>query len=150
MMMLAVILVIVGTAYFITVNAEDGVAIIVSVISIMIALPIVISLYKLKMETRMDEKGIFTYFSPLVFTKKFIPWENITECYVRKYSSTDNFGGWDLRGLGTKWRGYNIDGNDSIEIKTNNHKRFLIGTLEPEAAQKTINQYHGQSKTDFS
>ncbi|HET8753962.1 MAG TPA: hypothetical protein VFM59_06330, partial [Salinimicrobium sp.] len=142
MMILAVILVIVGTAYFITINADDDVALIVSIISILIALPIVISIYNLKLETRIDEKGIFTYFSPLGFTKKFIPWEDITECYVRKYSTTDKFGGWGLRGMGSKWREYNVDGNDGIEIKTRKHEKFLVGTLEPEAAEKTISQYH--------
>ncbi|HET8754032.1 MAG TPA: hypothetical protein VFM59_06690, partial [Salinimicrobium sp.] len=129
MFILAIILIVVGTSYYATANAEDDTAITVSLISIAIALPLSISLLYLRLETRIDEKGILTVFSPFHFTKKFIPWDNIEDCYIRKYNSSEEFGGWGLRGLGRNWKAYNVEGNHGIEIITKDGKNVLIGTM---------------------
>lgn len=149
-MILAVIFVVVGTAYIITANAEDDVAIIVSIISILIILPVVVALYSLKLETRIDEKGIFTYFSPLKFTQTYIPWEEVNSCFVRKYNSIENISNMKRRGLGRNWIAYNIDGNDAIEVGTSTGNKYLISTLKPKEAEATINQYFNSSKPGIS
>lgn len=142
MFILAIIVIVVGTAFYATQNAEDDTAVIVSVISIGIALPISIALLRLRLETRIDEKGILTYFRPFRFTKEFIPWEDVENCYVRKYNSTEEFGGWGLRGLGRNWKAYNVEGNHGIQIESKDGKKFLIGTLKPEKAKKIIAKYY--------
>lgn len=141
MLALAVIVIVVGTAYYATVRAHKDTALVISIISLLIAVPLIIAISKLKLETRIDEKGIFTYFSPFKFTEKFVPWENVENCYVRKYNSVKEFGGWGLRGLGKNWKAYNVGGNKGIQIETKKGKNFLIGTLKPKKAQIIISQF---------
>lgn len=141
MLVLAVILIVVGTAYYSSKEAAEQTALVVSIISLLIAFPIVFALLFLRLDTRIDEKGIYTYFRPFGFTRKFFAWNDITNCYVRKYSPLKEYGGWGLRGLGSMSKAYNIAGNQGIQITTKQGKKFLIGTQEPENAQNTINQF---------
>ena len=142
MFILAIILVVVGTAYYATRTAEEETAVLVSVLSIIIALAIIVPLLQLRLDTRIDEKGILTYFRPFRFTRKFIPWEDVKECFVRKYSPMEEFGGWGLRGLGRNWKAYNVEGNHGVQIRTFKGQKILIGTLKPEEAEEVVNHYH--------
>ena len=101
MFILALILIIFGTGFYATDNSEEDTKVIVSIICCLIAFPIVFGLLYLRLETRIDEKGIFTYFRPFGFTKKFFSWDEIRECYVRQYSPISEYGGWGYRGLGS-------------------------------------------------
>lgn len=145
MFILAVILIIFGTAYYATRDAEEETAVIVSIISCIIGFPIVFSLLFLRLETRIDEKGISAYFRPFSFTRKFYPWENIKECYIRQYSPIAEYGGWGLRGFGSSPEAYNIWGNQGIQLITKDGTRFLIGTQRPKAARETIERYTSDS-----
>ncbi|GHA39776.1 hypothetical protein GCM10007103_21460 [Salinimicrobium marinum] len=142
MLILAIIVIGVGTAYYATVNSEENIALVVSVISLAITIPIVIALLSLRLETRIDEKGIFTYFHPLGFTKKFYSWSEIKDIYVRTYDPLSEYGGWGIRGLGRDKRAYIIEGNTGIQIITKDDKKFLVGTLKGEEAKNVIRQYH--------
>ena len=141
MFILALIVIIFGTAYYATQGSEEDTTVIVSIICCLIAFPLVFGLLYLRLETRIDEKGIFTYFRPFNFTRKFFSWEDIRECHVRQYSPISEYGGWGLRGIGSKSKAYNIWGNKGIQIVTNDGKRFLIGTQKPKNAQTTITTY---------
>lgn len=141
MLILAVILIVVGTSYYASEGADDATSMTVSIISLLIAIPIVFALLFLRLDTRIDEKGIFTYFRPLGFTRKFFPWNEISDCYIRSYSPIKEYGGWGMRGLGSKSKAYNVAGNRGIQIVTTEGKKFLVGTQEPKNAQKIINQY---------
>ena len=142
MFILAIAVIIVGTAYYSTRGAEEDTAVVASVISLAIALPIVWGLLYLRLETRIDKEGITAYFKPFSFTKKYFSWSDIKECYIRKYSPVREFGGWGLRGLGQNWKAYNVYGNKGIQIVTRDGRRFLIGTQRPEAAQQIIDRYY--------
>lgn len=141
MLVLAIILIVIGTAYYTSKEAAEQTALIVSIISLFIALPMVFALLLLRLDTRIDEKGIYTYFRPFGFTSKYFAWNDISQCYIRKYSPLKEYGGWGLRGLGSKSKAYNIAGNHGIQITTKKGKKFLIGTQEPENAQNTINKF---------
>lgn len=141
MLILAVIVIIVGTAYYATKDADEKTALIISLISVGIALPIVLGLLYLRLETRIDSKGVTAYFKPFTFTRKHFSWDEIKECYLRKYDSKKEFGGWGLRGIGRDWKAYFIYGNKGIQLITKDDKHFLIGTLRPAAASDIIKRY---------
>src|SRR5690606_23679042 len=122
MFILAMIGIIFGTGYYSTLESSEDTKLIVSVICCLIAFPLVFSLLYLRLETRIDEKGIFTYFRPFGFTRRYFPWEEIRECHVRKYSPLREYGGWGYRGLGSMSRAYNVWGNQGIQIVTNDGK----------------------------
>lgn len=95
----------------------------------------------LRLDTRIDQEGITVKFSPIGFSRKFFPWKEIQEVYVRKYSPIAEFGGWGIRGIGRR-KAYNASGNIGIQIVTTNKKAFLIGTQGPDAVRAVLKQYH--------
>ncbi|WP_156879276.1 hypothetical protein [Salinimicrobium xinjiangense] len=141
MFMLAIIVIVVGTAYYATLKAHEDTAVIVSLISLAITMPVVFALAYLRLETRIDKTGITTQFQPFGFTKKFFNWSEIEKCHVRKVNARKEYGGWGIRGLGTMDKAYHIYGTDGIQIKTYNSGNFLIGTQRPRAAEDIINLY---------
>ena len=147
MFILAVIVIGVGTAYYATLNAEEDTAVIVSIISLLITAPIVFGLLYLRMETRIDEKGVFTRFRPFGFTRKFYTWNEIEDIYVRTYDPLTEYGGWGIRGLGENKKSYNVAGNTGIQVIPKNGEKFLIGTQKAEEAKQVIDRYRAAGNT---
>ena len=147
MFIFAIILIVVGSAYYATMDTEEDTAVIASIVSLAIAIPLVLGLLYVRLESRIDENGITAYFKPFSFTKKFFPWSEIKKCYVREYNPVTEFGGWGIRGLGMSKKAYNIYGNKGIQIITSDDKEFLIGTQRPEAAEESIST-HFQTTTN--
>lgn len=147
MFILAIIVIGMGTSYYATMNAEEETAVIVSLISFLIVLPIVLALLYLRMETRIDEKGVFTHFRPFGFTKRYYPWEDIKDIFVRTYDPKTEYGGWGLRVFGGNRESYNVAGNTGVQIITKDDKKFLIGTQKAEEAKKVIENYHTSTNT---
>ena len=141
MLILAIIVIIVGTAYYATKDANENTALIVSLIRVVITLPIVLGLLYFRLATGIDNEGLTTYFKPFAFTRKHFSWDEIKKCYLRKYNSKEEFGGWGLRGIGRDWKAYFIYGNKGIQLITKEDKSFLIGTQRPAAAKEIIQRY---------
>ena len=141
MLILAIIVIVVGTAYYSTLEAEESTAVIVSVISLLIAVPLVFALAYTRLETKIDKGGITTQFKPFKFTRKHYSWTEIEKCFVRELDVVQEYGGWGIRGLGSNHKAYHIYGSRGIQIKTHTGEDFLIGTQRPIAAQKIINLY---------
>lgn len=104
------------------------------------ALLIVILFWIVRLRTKIDSTGIDTRFTPLKIFKKNYKWNEISQCYVRKYSPITEYGGWGIRGL-EKAKAYNVSGNMGIQIITRDHKKFLIGTNKPDEARRVIKRY---------
>lgn len=147
MFVLAIIVIIVGTAYYTTRDAEEGTEVIASVISLLIAVPIVFALLYLRLETRIDEKGILTWFKPFGFTKKYFAWEEVDRAYIKTYSPKAEYGGWGMRGIGDRDKAYIVRGNTGIQIVTKKGEKFLISTIKPREAENTLQQYKNTSAT---
>ncbi len=141
MFILAVILILVGTTYYATRDSEENIAMVASLISVGITLPIVLGLLYLRLESKIDDKGVKAVFKPFNFTRKSYNWEEINECYVREFNPVQEYGGWGIRGLGRNKKAYHIYGTKGIQIKTRDGDDFLIGTQRPKAAKKTISYY---------
>lgn len=110
-----------------------------SIITLLVALLFVF----LKLKTRVDEKGIHYQFMPIHFSEKSILWNEIEQCYVRKYNPITEYGGWGIRGLGKKNKAYNTKGNIGLQLVLKNGRKLLIGTqmkTEMEQVIKTYNQ----------
>ena len=142
MFILAIIVIVVGTAYYTTLDADENTELIVSLISVAIATPIVLGLLFVRLETRIDKDGITAYFKPFSFTKKHYSWSEVSDCYLREFDSVKEYGGWGLRGLGTNKKAYHVYGNKGIQLKTKSGEDFLIGTQRPEAAKEIIAEYY--------
>ncbi len=110
------------------------------ILLLVLASLILVMIWRSKLKTRIDPSGIKTVFEPFGFTRKEFLWNDISKCYVRKYSAITEYGGWGIRGLG-KAKAYNVSGNMGIQIITKNNRKFLIGTQQPEQAEKAIKRY---------
>lgn len=102
----------------------------------------------LKLKTRVDEQGIHYQFLPIHFSEKSILWNEIEKCYVRKYNPITEYGGWGIRGLGSKNKAYNTQGNIGLQLVLKNGKKLLFGTqmkTEMEQVVKTYNQKRTQT-----
>ena len=90
-----------------------------------------------RLETRIDEKGIYVKFFPAVPKFKFYPWEEISTTVVRKYSPLMEYGGWGLR-LGRNGKAYNVKGNKGLQIKFKDGNALLIGTQKSEELERVL------------
>ncbi|WP_424494583.1 hypothetical protein [Salinimicrobium sp. GXAS 041] len=147
MFILAIIVVGVGTAYYATINAEEATAVIVSIVSLIITVPLVFALLSLRLETRIDEKGVFTRFRPFGFTRKYYNWNEIVDIYVRTYDPLTEYGGWGFRGIGGNNKAYNVAGNKGIQVVLKSGEKFLIGTQKTDEAKKVISRYRKNDHT---
>ena len=106
---------------------------------------IVILFWIVRLQTKIDANGINARFFPLKIYKRQYKWNEISQCYVRRYSPFQEYGGWGVRGTKNA-KAYNVSGNMGIQIITRDRKKFLIGTKKPDEAEKVIKRY--QEKFD--
>jgi len=98
----------------------------------------------IKLETRIDETGVYYQFFPFHFKLKKIGWDELKAIEVRKYSPIMEYGGWGIRGLSRKSRkgmAFNVSGNMGIQLVLKDGGRLLLGTKMPDKARETINNY---------
>lgn len=98
-----------------------------------------IMLFSLRLHTRIDKRGIKTWWEPFHFLEKEFLWKDLQKVHIRKYDPLQEYGGWGIRGLG-KIKAYNVSGNTGIQL-VNSKGKFLIGTQKAADAKSVINRY---------
>jgi len=98
-------------------------------------------LFLLKLETKIDEQGIYYRFWPL--KSKLINWRDIDKCFVRTYRPLHEYGGWGYRTniFSNKGSAVNVKGNIGIQIVFKRGKQFLIGNQKKKDAKKVLETY---------
>ncbi len=95
---------------------------------------------KARLTTLITSEGIWIRYVPFRNRKRFIPWNQIQDAYVRKYEPIKEFGGWGYR-FGFKGGVvYNVSGRWGLQIVLKNGKKILIGTQKPEELKKIIQE----------
>ncbi len=93
-----------------------------------------------KLQTRIDSAGVHYRMKPIHWKEQTIPWDEIDQIFVRKYSPIKEYGGWGIR-FGRNGKAYNVKGNYGIQIVKKNGKRLLLGTQQPEEASIHLGQH---------
>ena len=126
----------------VTLNRDNETLIGIS-ITLIIVLIATLLILMIRLKTKIDENGIYYQFYPLNFSEKFIPWKEISQCYVRKYKPLTEYGGWGYRsGIGRKkGRALNIRGNYGIQLELLNGKKLLLGTQKSADVEKVLLTY---------
>jgi hypothetical protein len=89
----------------------------------------------MKLETKIDENGIWMKYFP--FVKKEVSWDEIETAKLVTY----NFVGYGIR-WGSKYgMVYNTKGDKGIAISLKNGRKFLIGTQEPQAINEALQKF---------
>jgi hypothetical protein len=95
----------------------------------------------MKLETKIDEQGIWYKYVPLHREPVLIRWSDVQEAYVRKYNPVLEYGGWGMRmNVLGKGRAYNVSGNMGLQIVYDNGKKLLLGTQRPEEIKDILNR----------
>jgi hypothetical protein len=82
--------------------------------------------YRVQLETRVYQDGIYIIYYPFHLTYRKISWDKLDEISGRKYRPLVEFGGWGIRWNAKAWA-YTVSGNECIELKKGNHK-IVIGS----------------------
>jgi hypothetical protein len=100
------------------------------------------SILMMRLETKIDDKGIRFGFYPFQSKGKFYAWNEIADISVVKYNPLIDYGGWGWRiSLTGQGQAYNVSGNKGIVVVLKNGKKRLVGTQRPEEARIIID-YH--------
>ncbi|WP_339876996.1 hypothetical protein [uncultured Algoriphagus sp.] len=83
----------------------------------------------LKLETRIDPKGISFRYKPFILKWRQFPKEAIKYAKVINYSPLTDFGGWGFKGNKTT-KAYSVLGNEGLLINVGEKKKILIGTMK--------------------
>lgn len=108
-------------------DKTEGVTALIAVFSIMAVVMVLI--FKIKLETRIDEKGIQYKYFP------FVKWRLIEKRKIRKakvvsFSPLTDHGGWGIKGNKTT-KAYTVIGDTGLSIDVGEKKKILIGTQKP-------------------
>ena len=118
-------------------DKQEGTFALIAVLRIM-ALVIVL-LFNIKLETRIDEKGIHYKYFP------FIKWRTIEksrihEASVKSFSPLTDHGGWGINGNRTT-KAFTVMGDTGLEINLGEKKKVLIGTQKPKELSEFIENW---------
>ncbi|RMA58470.1 hypothetical protein [Ulvibacter antarcticus] len=144
LMLVVLVVIIVGLVNTFPTFKDNMTAMISSLgFSLIGVLIIMLVLFYLKLETRIDEQGIQYGFWPFQLNLKLIPWRDISQCYVRKYSPITEYGGWGYRSklFSQNPRAMNVKGNIGIQIVLKDGKKLLIGTQQKDTVEKVLKTY---------
>lgn len=94
----------------------------------------------IRLTTRLDAEGVHYRMRVFHWKERTIPWDEIDQIYVRKYSPIGEYGGWGIR-FGRGGRAFNVRGNYGIQIVRKNGKRLLLGTQRPDEAALHLSEH---------
>lgn len=119
--------------------ASDAALLMLLVFTILLS----VFVFMIKLETSVTKEGIYVRFFPFLIKEKFFAWDNLVECYIRKYAPIREYGGWGIRySLFGKGKAYNISGNYGLQLKFKDGKALLIGTNKPEELENALLMSH--------
>jgi hypothetical protein len=96
-------------------------------------------LFYVRMDTIINQEGIFVKVIPCQLKYKHFPWETVSQAYIRKYNPIVEYGGWGVRsGVLSRNVAYNMSGNTGLQLVLTNRKKVLIGTHQPEAITEVL------------
>ena len=101
-------------------------------------------IYSIKLTIKINEQGLYYKYFPIHFSEKFIPWNEIETCEVRKYSSFSEYGGYGYKKQffgKNKGTAMNTGGNIGIQLKLKNGNKLLIGTEKQQEVESVLKTY---------
>ena len=116
---------------------SDTMLIIFTIFSILFS----VSFFFIRLDTVIDNGGVYERMFPLQLKFKFAPWNNILNARVKKI----RFSGWGIRYDGGEVM-YTISGKYVLELTLNNNKKISIGTQKPDELMKFLDKLDAERK----
>lgn len=93
----------------------------------------------MRLETRIDSKGIHYKYFPFHQKFKTIEWSQLREAYVRSYSPLMEFGGWGYRlSIFGNGKALSVSGTMGIQLVTSTGSKLLLGTQKVPEAESVL------------
>lgn len=121
-------------------NNESFWGILITTFTVLVVFIFILSI---NLKTKIDNLGIFYQFFPIHINQKFISWNEIEKCYIKKYNSIRDFGGYGYRVslFKNKGKAINVRGNYGLQLEFKNGKKLLIGTQKQSELAKVLETY---------
>ena len=100
----------------------------------------------LRLDTQIDETGVYYRYFPLHFKKRKIDWSEIDDAHIRKYKPISEYGGWGIRYGFKGGVAYNVSGKSGLQLKLIDGKRLLIGTQKPKEIELLLKSLKEKTK----
>lgn len=113
--------------YF-TSEDKQEMAIALGVVSCTMALLLIV-LFNIKLETRIDDKEISIRYLPFIQKWKKYPKAQIKSWEVLSYQPVMDYGGWGIKGNRTT-RAYSVLGSEGLLLDVGEKKKIMIGTTK--------------------
>ena len=126
-----------GSLFFHSHKTNEPGLIVVGIFAFVVPLLVALLLAVFRLETKIDETGIYYRFFPYHKKMNKIEWDNVGQIFIRKYRPLMEYGGWGVK-WGLSGRAYNVSGNMGIQIVYKDGKKLLLGTKQPEEASNII------------
>ena len=94
----------------------------------------------IRLETEIDQTGVYYRFKPFHLKKHFLAWEEIESAYQREYKPISEYGGWGIKNSFRNGKAYNVSGNRGLQLVLKNGKKILVGTQKPEELEYALEQ----------
>ena len=89
----------------------------------------------LKLVITVTDEAIVIHYRPL--TRRTIQIADVAHVEARTYSPLREYGGWGIRGLGSK-KAYNVSGDRGVELTLEDGRKVLIGSQRADALADAI------------
>jgi hypothetical protein len=100
-----------------------------------------------KLEVKSMSDGLHFCFEPFHKRWTVLRWEDINTIYIREYKPFAEFGGRGIRETPVS-KAYTVSGNRGIQIILKNGEKILIGTLQPDAWNKVLQELRIQLRKE--
>jgi len=110
-----------------------------SIIFLAVVFIIILFIFSCTLSVEVNEHGIYYKFFPFHLKVKTLPWEEITDAYIRQYAPLREYGGWGIRGNSNN-RAYNLKGGIGLQLELTNGKKLLIGIQQASQLNSILQQ----------
>ena len=101
-------------------------------------------LFSIRLKTTINTDGIYYRFYPFQTKTTHIEWTELSDAYMREYSSFYEYGGWGMRvGANKNSRAINTSASSMIglQLEFKDGRLLMIGTKKPEELSAVIEKY---------
>lgn len=116
---------------------------IVLILAEILFLLLLVFIASIRLRTTFNSNGIQYQFFPFQLKATSIEWNELSDAYIREYNSLYEYGGWGIRyGTSKTGRAINTSAscNKGLQLRFTGGKLLLIGTRNPDAIQKVLDE----------
>jgi len=114
--------------------------------TIMITL-LMVSFYFMRLDTVINEDGVYERMFPFQFKFGFTPWDKIIDTNVIKKNIYRKYQKWKYSS-GFKEKYFTTSANYELKLTLKNNKRIYIGTLQPEELTEFLDKLNAKRKQE--